>query len=203
MSRASICSTALVCGRCRCRRRRQLGRKAQVLLRGVQQHVLNSTAQPIKTFCAGYPAGYPPQGYPPQQAAPPPGAWGYSPAPPPGAAYPPPGAAYPPQGYPPQQGAYYGQPPPQQQGYYPAQQGLPARPPGAAKPPGFDAYDAEAAQAAAAAAAFMEHKVRAGFIRKVRGGRGQVVVALCSSSVLACAMVSSPAPTMCRACWSC
>ncbi len=125
---------------------------------------------------AGYPSGYPPpQGYPPQQAVPPAGAWGCGPGygPPPGAAYPPP-----------QQG-YYGAPPPQQQaGYYPPQQGLPARPPGAAKPPGFDAYDVEAAQAGAAAAAFMEQKVRAGFIRKVRlhlrlrGAGGGVVAGL-------------------------
>lgn len=44
-NRASLCSTALVCGRCRCRRRRQLVRKAQCWLRGVQQHALDGTAQ--------------------------------------------------------------------------------------------------------------------------------------------------------------
>ena len=129
-----------------------------LLLLGVSCHTILTCFLHCLSTCAaapsaGYPAGYPP----PQQPVPPAGAWGYG--------------AYPPnqQGFyaqPPPPGAAYAPPP--QPGYYPPQQGLPARPPGAAKPPGFDAYDVEAAQAGAAAAAFMEQKVRAGFIRKVR-----------------------------------
>ena len=122
----------------------------------VGQHLCKRPLPPCR---AGYP---PPQGYPPA-AVPPPGAWGYAPQQPYG---PPPGAAYPP----PQQQGYYAPPPPQQQqGFYPQQQGLPARPPGA-KPPGFDAYDVEAAQAAAAAGAFAEKTIRSQFIRKVGWG---------------------------------
>lgn len=109
-------------------------------------------AHPCCSLSAGYPPpqGYPPQGYqgygPPPQGYPPPQGQGYQAYGPPPQEYgyaapPPPGAPY--------GAASYGAAP---YGAVPPAPHLPARPQQAPKPPqGFDRYDLEAQQAAAAA----------------------------------------------------
>ncbi|KAL4448096.1 hypothetical protein ABPG75_005315 [Micractinium tetrahymenae] len=129
---------------------------------------MGQQAGPSDPRAAGAPAGYPPpQGFPPQNYA----------------AYPPP-QGYPPQGYqsyaPPPQGYGYAAPPPPGAPYGAAPYGampppahLPVRPHqgpagGAPKPPpGFDRYDVEAQQAAAAAGAWADQQIRKQFVRKV------------------------------------
>ena len=133
----------------------------------------------------------PPPGYP-GAAAPPPGAWGYPQAPPPG--------AYPPGPWQPGAAAQYSP----AQGGYPPPQHLPARPPGGAKPPpqqpNYAAFDVEAQQAAAYAAAFAEEKVRSQFIRKVRrGGRlAPACVRTCGRLPVGRSTSSMPGPAAAR-----
>ncbi|KAL4444889.1 hypothetical protein ABPG77_003939 [Micractinium sp. CCAP 211/92] len=152
---------------------------------------MGQQAGPSDPRAAGATAGYPPpQGYPPQ---------GYQGFGPPPQGYPPPqGQGYqaygpPPQGYgyaaPPPPGAPYGAAPygATPYGAAPPAPHLPARPQQAPKPPqGFDRYDLEAQQAAAAAGAWADQQIRKQFVRKVFS---IVFLQLCVTVGVACVFI--------------